>query len=112
MMLIGSMIRIRERIVAAPGVAAVVHVVLDGDPLFWLPAGQAAGSFVDDLRTLRRSDSAVGRAMRASAVSAARPPAPARSLLQINLSSFAYLFSEIVQYCQSRVSNIGELERK
>ena len=48
----------------------------------------------------------------ASAVSAARPPAPARSLLQINLSSFAYLFSEIVQYCQSRVSNIGELERK
>lgn len=74
MMLIGSMIRIRERIAAAPSggvVAAVVHVVLDGDPLFWVPAGQAAGRFVDDLRALRRSDSAAGRAMRASAVSVA-----------------------------------------
>lgn len=36
------------------------------------------------------------------------PPAP----LQVSLSSFAYLFSELVQYCQSRVSNVGELERK
>jgi hypothetical protein len=34
------------------------------------------------------------------------------SVLQISLSSFAYLFSELVQYCQSRVSNVGELERK
>ena len=42
---------------------------------------------------------------------AIRRPSPTRSP-QINLSSFAYLFSEIVQYCQSRVSNIGELERK
>ena len=32
--------------------------------------------------------------------------------MQISLSSFAYLFSELVQYCQSRVSNIGDLERK
>ena len=50
------------------------------------------------------------------------PPAPpSRSLLaqpacllplQVSLSTFAYLFSELVQYCQSRVSNIGELERK
>lgn len=31
---------------------------------------------------------------------------------EISLSSFAYLFSELVQYCQSRVSNISELERK
>lgn len=31
---------------------------------------------------------------------------------EIALSSFAYLFSELVQYCQSRVSNISELERK
>lgn len=37
---------------------------------------------------------------------------PIPLLLQISLSSFAYLFSELVQYCQSRVSNIGELERK
>ena len=31
---------------------------------------------------------------------------------QVALSSFSYLFGEVVQYCQSRVSNIGELERK
>lgn len=31
---------------------------------------------------------------------------------QVALSAFAYLFSEMVQYCQSRVSNISELERK
>lgn len=31
---------------------------------------------------------------------------------QVSLSSFAYLFSELVQYCQARVSNIGELERR
>lgn len=48
------------------------------------------------------------------------PPAAAQSRLaaclslpaQVALSSFAYLFSELVQYCQSRVSNVGELERK
>lgn len=34
------------------------------------------------------------------------------SLLQVSLSAFAYLFSELVQYCQARVSNIGELERR
>jgi hypothetical protein len=28
------------------------------------------------------------------------------------LSTFSYLFSELVQYCQSKVSNVGELERK
>lgn len=32
--------------------------------------------------------------------------------MQVNLSSFSYLFSEIIQYTQSRVSNIGELERR
>lgn len=42
--------------------------------------------------------------------SAAQPCSGAR--LQISLSSFAFLFSELVQYCQSRVSNISELERK
>ncbi|PRW33865.1 Trafficking particle complex subunit 5 [Chlorella sorokiniana] len=31
---------------------------------------------------------------------------------EVALSAFAYLFSELVQYCQSRVSNISELERK
>lgn len=31
---------------------------------------------------------------------------------QVTLSAFAYLFSELVQYCQSRVSNISELERR
>ena len=32
--------------------------------------------------------------------------------MQVSLSSFAFLFSEHVQHCQSRVSNIGELERR
>lgn len=53
---------------------------------------------------------------RSSAAAAACPLAAERSSprghLQISLSSFAYLFSELVQYCQSRVSNISELERK
>lgn len=45
------------------------------------------------------------------------PATPAARLLptlasQVALSAFAYLFSELVQYCQSRVSNISELERK
>lgn len=31
---------------------------------------------------------------------------------QVSLSTFSYLFSELVQYCQSKVSNVGELERK
>lgn len=31
---------------------------------------------------------------------------------QVSLASFAFLFSEFVQYSQSRVSNIGELERR
>ena len=31
---------------------------------------------------------------------------------QVALASFAFLFSEFVQYSQSRVSNIGELERR
>lgn len=31
---------------------------------------------------------------------------------EVTLSAFAYLFSELVQYCQSRVSNISELERR
>jgi hypothetical protein len=31
---------------------------------------------------------------------------------QVALASFAFLFSEFVQYSQSQVSNIGELERR
>jgi hypothetical protein len=30
----------------------------------------------------------------------------------VSLSAFAFLFSELVQYNQSRVSNINELERR
>lgn len=32
--------------------------------------------------------------------------------LQVALASFSFLFSEYVQYSQSQVSNIGELERR
>lgn len=31
---------------------------------------------------------------------------------EISLSAFAFLFGELVQYCQTQVSNIGELERR
>lgn len=31
---------------------------------------------------------------------------------EVSLSSFALLFSEIVQYNQNRVTSIGDLERK
>jgi hypothetical protein len=31
---------------------------------------------------------------------------------EINLSAFSFLFSEIIQYCQSTVSNVSELERR
>lgn len=31
---------------------------------------------------------------------------------QISLSAFAFLFGELVQYCQTQVSNISELERR
>jgi trafficking protein particle complex subunit 5 len=31
---------------------------------------------------------------------------------EVSLSSFALLFSEIVQYSQNRVTSIGDLERK
>lgn len=31
---------------------------------------------------------------------------------QVSLSSFAFLFSEIVQYSQTRVSSIADLEKK
>lgn len=31
---------------------------------------------------------------------------------QISLSAFSFLFGELVQYCQTQVSNIGELERR
>ena len=37
--------------------------------------------------------------------------APLRHM-QVSLSAFSFLFSELVQYCQTRVSNIGELERR
>ena len=32
--------------------------------------------------------------------------------MQVSLSAFAYLFSEMVQYSQTRVNNVAELERK
>jgi hypothetical protein len=32
--------------------------------------------------------------------------------LQVSLSAFSFLFSEIVQYYQNRVLSIGDLERK
>lgn len=32
--------------------------------------------------------------------------------LQVSLSAFAFLFSEIVQYNQTQVDNIAELERR
>ncbi len=35
-----------------------------------------------------------------------------RATRQVSLSAFAFLFSELVQYNQSRVSNINELERR
>ena len=31
---------------------------------------------------------------------------------QVSLSAFSFLFSEMVQYSQTQVSNIGELERR
>ena len=40
-------------------------------------------------------------------------PTPAPSPpFQVSLAAFAFLFSELVQYNQARVSNIGELERR
>ena len=35
-----------------------------------------------------------------------------RWMLQVTLSAFAFLFSELVQYCQIKVTNVGELERR
>lgn len=32
--------------------------------------------------------------------------------LQVSLSAFAFLFSELVQYCQNRVESISDLEKK
>lgn len=32
--------------------------------------------------------------------------------LQVSLGAFAYLFSELVQYNQTQVDNIGELEKR
>ncbi|KAK9816644.1 hypothetical protein WJX72_003250 [[Myrmecia] bisecta] len=31
---------------------------------------------------------------------------------EVSLSAFAFFFSELVQYCQTKVSNVGELERR
>ena len=44
----------------------------------------------------------------------AAPPAhrPPRAAPQVSLSAFAFLFSEMVQYSQTRVANVGELERR
>ena len=33
-------------------------------------------------------------------------------LLQVSLSAFSFLFSELVQYCQTKVQNVSELERR
>mmetsp|Transcript_17200 Transcript_17200/g.32848 ORF Transcript_17200/g.32848 Transcript_17200/m.32848 type:complete len:191 (+) Transcript_17200:240-812(+) len=35
-----------------------------------------------------------------------------RGRTEVNLSSFAFLFSELVQYCQQRVSHVAELENR
>ena len=32
--------------------------------------------------------------------------------MQVSLSAFSFLFSELVQYCQVKVTNVGELERR
>ena len=39
-------------------------------------------------------------------------PCPSPPPFQVSLAAFAFLFSELVQYNQARVSNIGELERR
>mmetsp|Transcript_6631 Transcript_6631/g.19116 ORF Transcript_6631/g.19116 Transcript_6631/m.19116 type:complete len:197 (+) Transcript_6631:324-914(+) len=41
-----------------------------------------------------------------------RPLLAPKGKSEVSLASFAFLFSEFVQYSQSRVSNIGELERR
>lgn len=35
-----------------------------------------------------------------------------RGRTEVNLSAFAFLFSELVQYCQQRVSHVAELENR
>ena len=47
--------------------------------------------------------------LRQDCLESSQPPA---LNAQVSLSAFAFLFSEIVQYSQTRVSNIGELERR
>ena len=47
--------------------------------------------------------------LRQDCLQTSQPPALG---VQVSLSAFAFLFSEIVQYSQTRVSNIGELERR
>ena len=47
--------------------------------------------------------------LRQDSLESFQPPALG---VQVSLSAFAFLFSEIVQYSQTRVSNIGELERR
>jgi hypothetical protein len=37
---------------------------------------------------------------------------PSSRLAQVSLSAFAFLFSELVQYCQQRVSRVTELENR
>lgn len=39
-------------------------------------------------------------------------PMTARSRVDVPVSTFSYLFSELVQYSQSKVSNVGDLERR
>ena len=35
-----------------------------------------------------------------------------RNMIQVSLSAFALLFSELVQYNQNRVTSVADLERK
>lgn len=52
-----------------------------------------------------------GRRGREGARALPRRPSDRPPLPQVSLAAFALLFSELVQYHQARVSNIGELER-
>jgi hypothetical protein len=61
-------------------------------------------------RPLSRGKSEARRRTRALSLSRARSRRRRRA--QVSLSAFAFLFSELVQYHQSRVSNINELERR
>ncbi len=54
------------------------------------------------------------RCRRCARLAAARPRAhpPLHPPPQVPLSSFSYLFSELVQYSQARAATVGDLERR